>query len=505
MNEADHVTVTGVAKRYGGAAALDDVNVSIRRGEIHGLVGENGAGKSTLCKIIAGAVGRDEGKILVNGRPVAYRSPSDAIADGVTLIAQEVALVPALDVLANVFLGNESTVVGVLSNRDLRRRYDLLNERLQFDIPVHALVRDLPFGDQQKVEILRALARDSELIILDEPTASLGAADTEVLLTALRSLRDRGTTIVYISHHLDEVLRLADRVTVMRDGRVVRTGAAQEEDEQSLILGMLGRPLDSVFPERKPVATTGTAALSVRGLTTASRFADVAFDVHPGEVLGVAGLVGAGRSEMARAIFGADRFDSGEVLIDGKPVRVRNPRAAARHGIGMVPESRRDQGLILTLPTYENLALVVLDAFSALGVVRDRLLRRAGDDTISKLDIRATNPRATVGLLSGGNQQKVLFGKWLMRTPRILIIDEPTRGVDVGAKRAIYELITGLAASGVAILLISSELEEIIGLAHRVIVMSRGTVTASLDLDQISESAIMTAAFSRDETVRGEQ
>lgn len=500
MNANDHLSVSGLTKRYGGAAALDDVDITIRRGEIHGLVGENGAGKSTLCKIIAGAVLKDAGEIVVNGRAVAYRSPTDAIADGVTLIAQEVALVPDLDVLANVFLGNESTAAGVLRNRDLRRRYAVLNERLRFDIPARALVRELPFGDQQKVEILRALARESELIILDEPTASLGPADAEILFAALKSLRDHGTTIIYISHHLDEVLRLADRVTVMRDGRVVRTAATNEEDEQSLILGMLGRPLDSVFPDRKSVATTGTPALSVRGLTAGGRFTGIDLDVYPGEVVGVAGLVGAGRSEVARAIFGADRFDSGRVLIDGEEVRLRTPRAAARRGIAMVPESRRDQGLILPLPTYENLALVGLDAFSTAGVVRSKKLRRAGDATIAKLDIRAKNPRAAVGLLSGGNQQKVLFGKWLMTPPRVLIVDEPTRGVDVGAKRAIYELIADLAGSGVAVLLISSELEEVIGLSHRVLVMRRGKIAASLESGQITESAIMTAAFSHDDT-----
>ncbi|MFB8387671.1 sugar ABC transporter ATP-binding protein [Microbacterium sp. NPDC055910] len=496
---ADIVSLTGVTKRFGGQAALADVDIAFRPGEIHALVGENGAGKSTLCSIIAGALAPDDGDIAVDGARVVFNTPAAALAAGISLIAQEVALVPALTVRENVFLGQEPHLGGVLRGTELDRRYAELDDRIGFGIPPRARVGSLPFSSQQKVEILRALARESRVIILDEPTAALGPSDAALLFDAMRDLRAHGATIVFISHHLEEVLAISDRVTVLRDGRIVRTATTADETRESLIQSMLGRPLTSVFPAKQIVMTAAAPALSVTGLSRSGVFDDIDLEVRPGEIVGLAGLVGAGRSEVARAVFGADPVDSGEVVVHGRPGRPRSPRRATSLGIAMVPESRRDQGLVLSLPVEENLTMATIERDQVAGIVRTRKVARAAAEMVRRLDIRLKKQGVSVARLSGGNQQKVLFGKWLMTGPRILIVDEPTRGVDVGAKQAIYQLIVDLAASGVAVLLISSEMEEVIGLSHRIVVMSRGRITARLESDQMTEAAIMGAAFAREE------
>ncbi|MDL9978671.1 sugar ABC transporter ATP-binding protein [Microbacterium candidum] len=498
MDTPHIIRLTGVTKRFGGQAAVSDVDLAFRRGEIHALVGENGAGKSTLCSIIAGAQSADEGELVVDGRTVSFDTPAAALAAGISLIAQEVALVPALTVRENVFLGREPNVAGVLTTKELERRYAQLDARIGFGIPSRARVGSLPFSSQQKVEILRALARESRVIILDEPTAALGPGDAALLFDALEELRADGATIVFISHHLDEVLAISDRVTILRDGRVVRTADTADETHASLIAGMLGRPLTSVFPPKAP-AGAGEPILSVRGLTRRGAFEDVSFDLHPGEILGVAGLVGAGRSEVARAIFGADPVDRGEILLRGRRIRARSPRHAKTLGLAMVPESRRNQGLVLALPVDDNLTMATMDRDQVAGIVRTRKVAKAATDMVRRLDIRLKKPGVAVERLSGGNQQKVLFGKWLMTDPKVLIVDEPTRGVDVGAKKSIYELIADLASNGVAVLLISSELEEILGLAHRVVVMNRGRVSAQLEGDDLTERSIMSAAFASEQ------
>jgi ABC-type sugar transport system ATPase subunit len=493
---ADLVEVRGLTKRYGGAVALNDVDWSVRRGEIHGLVGENGAGKSTLCKIIAGATSPDGGTISVEGRAASYASPKDALQDGIALIAQEVSLAPSLGVVENVFLGNESKRLGIVQRRKLLRRYDALNARVRFDIPARMKVRDLRFSDQQKVEILRALARDSALLILDEPTASLGPQEAELLFDALRQLREEGTTIVLISHHLKDVLAVCDRVTVLRDGQIIQTTTAQEETEGSLIRAMLGRPLSALFPEKQVSQTRDRLpALAVQGLTRGTTFTDVSFELRKGEILGLAGLVGAGRSEVARAIIGADPMDSGQVRLDGTLRKISSPRAAVRAGIGMIPESRRDQGLLLGQSVESNLTLPSVGNYALAGLVRNGRARRASREIIQRLDIRGKNLSGPVAQLSGGNQQKVVYGKWLLTNPSVIIADEPTRGVDVGAKRALYDLLAQLADEGAAVLLISSEMDEIIGLSHRVIVMRQGRISGELSGEQITEEAIMTHAF----------
>jgi ABC-type sugar transport system ATPase subunit len=445
--------------------------------------------------MIAGVEVPDGGELIVNGRPVHYRAPSEALADGIVLIAQEVTLVPRRSVIENIFLGIENTHAGVISRKGLERRYEQLNERLAFDLDPYRVVGDLPFNKQQEVEILKAIARDSRLLIMDEPTASLGPSESEKLFQTLRSLRSGGTTIVFISHNLEDVLQLSDRISILRDGRRVRTAVASEEDSASLIGSMLGRPLSSVFPSKRQAIKTKRPVLSVQSLSRKGSFENISFDLHAGEILGMAGLVGAGRSEVARAIFGADPYTDGTISIDGRPVRFKSPRDAVRNGIAMIPESRRSQGLLLSRSIEENLALPCLGAYTSGGILRSRFLSKACAEMIQRLDVRATDFKVALGRLSGGNQQKILFGKWLMLKPRVLIADEPTRGVDVGAKQAIYALLDALAADGIAVLLIASELEEIIGLSHRVIVMRGGRVTAELSDGDIHEAAILNAAF----------
>jgi simple sugar transport system ATP-binding protein/ribose transport system ATP-binding protein len=411
------------------------------------------------------------------------------------MIAQEVMVVPRMSVLENVFLGNPDQRPYAVSIRDLERRYATLDKSVGFKIEAQAIVGHLPLGDQQKVEILRALARDAKLIVMDEPTASLTRPEAQRLFEAVRLLRQRGTTIVFVSHFLEEVLGLADTVTILRDGKLVRTAAAAAETRDTLIESMLGRSLDRVFPEKVVPPSDARIVLSVRGLTQRKVVRDVSLNVAAGEIVALAGLIGSGRSETAHAIFGASRADKGEVIVDGKRVVIRSPRAAIGKGMALVPESRRDQGLLLSRSVAENITLAHLSDVSWAGAIRFRQERRRVVALMHDLDVRAANPDVRVSRLSGGNQQKVLFGKWLFRRPQLLIADEPTRGIDVGAKQHIYRLLGMLASQGVAILLITSELEEVMGLAHRVLVMRHGKIVAELAGQDMSEEALMVAAF----------
>ena len=497
MNEA-HVGVEGLTKRFGGVHALRGIDLEIMRGSIHALVGENGAGKSTLAKILAGVYRPEEGTIVVNGRAVDYRSPRDALADGITIIAQEPTVVPHRSVQENVFLGVEGGRAGILDRRRTARRFAQLVERTGIELPGRALPRTLTVADQQKVEILRAIARDADLFIMDEPTSALTADESERLFELIRALQARGATIVYVSHFLQEVLSLADTVTVLRDGSLVRTAPAAEESPERLVSGMLGRTLDLTFPDKKPPPADAPVVLSVRGLSRPTAVVDVSLDIRAGEILGLAGLIGSGRSEVARAIFGADRATAGTIELDGRPIRPRSPRAGVRQGIVMLPEDRKRQGLLMLRSLIENVTLPHLDDVSHGGVIQRRSEAARTSRVIESLDVRRRSNRVPVSTLSGGNQQKVLFARWLFDRPRVFIADEPTRGVDVGAKRAIYELIQSLAADGIAVLLISSEHEEVLGLAHRVLVMRGGRVVAELDERTMSEDAVLRAAFATD-------
>jgi ABC-type sugar transport system ATPase subunit len=495
MAGVNHVELVGASKRFGGVQALADVSVAIERGSIHGFVGENGAGKSTLNKIVAGVHRPDAGRLLVEGREASYRAPHEALRDGITIIAQELALVPRRSVIENVFLGAENRRLGVVDRGALRRRYDDLVARAGFTVPGDALAGDLRVADRQKVEILRALARDARLIVMDEPTAALSPDEAARLLDIIRSLAAGGTTVTFVSHFLDQVLAVADTVSVMKDGRIVRTAPAAEESSESLITAMLGRSLELTFPDRRPAAPGAPPVLEVSGLSRGRVLHDVSLAVRAGEIVGLAGLIGSGRSEIARAIFGADPVDAGAIRIDGRETRIRSPRDAIGAGIAMLPESRKEQGLIMRRSVLENTTLTHLDQVSAGTLIRRGAEERRADAALRDAEVTRGRLRTRVGTLSGGNQQKALFAKWLFRRPRVLIADEPTRGVDVGAKRAIYDLIVRLAEDGMAVLLISSELEEVLGLAHRVLVVRGGRIVAELEGERATEEAVMTAAF----------
>ena len=487
------VRVVGVSKHFGGVQAVREVSLSIRRGEVHAFVGENGAGKSTLGKIISGLVQRDAGELIVNGQPVTFGSPRDAQALGIATIAQELALVPRLSVAQNVYLGAEPRRFGFVRRRTLAKQYAELAAQTGFGLPGGETVAGLRTADQQKVEIMRAISRGAELIVMDEPTAALSHDDTARLHEIIRGLADSGRTVVLISHFLSEVLALADTVSVLRDGVLVRTGPAAAETEASLIVAMLGRSLGSVFPDRSPAPADDVApVLEVESLS-APGVHEVSLTVRPGEIVGLAGLIGAGRTELANAIFGSTRA-RGMITLDGVRRNPRSPRHALRSGMFLIPESRKDGGLVLNRSLTENVTLATLRELGRLGFTQPRRQRRATTDLVKRLSIRA-RPSSPLWSLSGGNQQKVLFARGLLRQPRLLIADEPTRGVDVGSRRAIYDLIAEQARAGLGVLVISSDVEELIGLAHRVLVMRGGRVVAELCGERVTEHEILRAAF----------
>jgi ABC-type sugar transport system ATPase subunit len=489
------VEVQEVSKRFGGVLAVDAVSVAIAPASVHGLVGENGAGKSTLSKIIGGVHEPDGGQVLVDGEPLRFRSPRDGLAAGIATIAQEIALVPARTVIENVFLGLETRRLGVVDRAGMRRRYAELDARTGFGLDPDARVGALRTASQQKVEILRAIARDARLILMDEPTASLTVDESARLLDIIRDLAASGTSVVLVSHHLEEVLAVCETVTIMRDGRHVRTGPAAAETTQSLVDGMIGRALELTFPPKAPAPDGARVVLEARGLQRGRAVQDVSLTVRAGEIVGLAGLVGSGRTEVARLLFGADRMDSGEILFEGEPVRVRSPRHAAGLGIALVPESRKEEGLLMMRSIRENATLATLPRHATAGVVRTDREDASAGALATRLDLRAPSLKARVGSLSGGNQQKVLFARWLAIEPKLLIADEPTRGIDVAAKQQIHQLIAELAGGGMGVLLISSEIEEVLGLAHRVLVMRGGRVVEELSGAAATEETVMRAAF----------
>jgi rhamnose transport system ATP-binding protein len=493
-----HVELADISKSFGGVRALDEISLKIAHGSIHALVGENGAGKSTLGKILAGVIVPDRGQLLIDGAPVTFHSPREAITRGIVLIAQELSIAPALSVAENVFLGTEPRRAGFVARRTLRRRYDELAATAGFELSGDLPGRALRTADQQKVEILRALCRDARLIVMDEPTAALGRPDAQRLHQVIQRLAAGGTTVVLVSHFLREVAELADQVTILRDGRLVRTALAADETEETMLSSMLGRSLGTTFPARRPVPPDAPVVLEAHGLS-APGVHDVTLDVRAGEIVGLAGLVGSGRTELARALCQAQRITAGTVSTAGRPLTGRaSPWAALRAGLAMIPESRKEQGLMLGRSITENVSLASLARLSEAGLVRRRAERQAVTGALGRVGVRLAAPTAQakpVSTLSGGNQQKTLFARVLLRGPRVLVADEPTRGVDVGAKRAIYELLTSLAADGLGVLLISSDAEEILGLAHRVLVMRAGRIAAEFRGEAITEAAILSAAF----------
>jgi ABC-type sugar transport system ATPase subunit len=488
------VRLVSIGKRYSGTKALDDVSVEVAGGTVHALVGANGAGKSTLGKIIGGVIRPDDGQLFVDGRPVRYSSPHEARADGIATISQELSPMPHMSVIENVFFGIEPRRLGFVQWRRLRAQYAELIAEWGFSLNAHTKVGSLRTADVQKVEILRAVATNARVIVMDEPTSSLTSVEVETLHRMIRSLRERGKTIVYVSHFLEQVLDLADTVTVLRSGRLVRTAPVPQETEESLVAGMFGAAAAAEhFDKRSDPAAP--VALSVVGLNRKGVLRDISLQIRAGEIVGLAGLIGSGRTELARAISGADPIDTGTITVDGTERHISSPADAMAVGMAYLPESRKDDGLFLELSLAANTTFADLRSVaSRLGVLRLAHERAKTRDLLNVTSVQPPNPSAKVANLSGGNQQKVLFARWLLRNPRVLILDEPTRGVDVAARAAIHRLINKLAAEGTAVLLISSEIEEVLGLAHRVLVMRRGSITREFSADPPLE-AVMEAAF----------
>ena len=492
-SEVATIRLVSIGKRYAGTSALDDVSLEIRAGTVHALVGANGAGKSTLGKVIGGVVRPDDGEMFVDGRAVKYATPRDARGDGIATIAQELALAPAMSVLENVFLGIEPRRLGLVNRRAMRQQYAELIARSGFELNGDVNVGSLRTADRQKVEILRAVNTDARVIVMDEPTSSLTSVETEALHRMTRSLRDQGKTIVYVSHFLDEVLDLADTVTVMRSGHLVRTALAAAETEESLVAGMFGAAAEAEQFE-KPPPSTAPVMLAVEGLRRKGVLSDVSLTVRQGEIVGLAGLVGSGRTELARAIAGADPIDGGKITVDGKERRIRSPAHALAAGIAFLTEERKKDGLFMELSLAANTTFADVPAVSARGILRRAVERHRTRQLLESLNVDPPLPGARANSLSGGNQQKVLFARWLFCNPKVLVLDEPTRGVDVAARAAIHRLINDLAKEGAAVLLISSEIEEVLGLAHRVLVMRRGAITREFAADP-PLGDVMEAAF----------
>jgi ABC-type sugar transport system ATPase subunit len=501
--------VEQVSKSFPGVLALQDVSLQVESGEVLGLVGENGAGKSTLMKILSGVYQPDGGEIVFDGKPVVLHNPRQAQGLGISIIYQEFNLMPNLSVEENVFVGREPNTGKVVRWGALRRQTEELLDQLGVHLSPKSIVRDLSVAEQQMVEIAKALSLNARLVIMDEPTSALTDTEVAALFDIIRGLKERGLAVIYISHRLEEIFTTCDRVTVLRDGQLAGDLPIADATPDRIVRLMVGRPLGDLFrpeeaerrlealAERSPAPILEVRNLGRTGTVqdaAAIVLEDVSFSVRPGEIVGLAGLVGSGRTEIARAIFGADDFEHGEILIEGKPVRDHSPRGAIRRGIGLVPEDRKLQALVLNLAIRENLALSILDRLSRFGIVRLGAERALARRMVDALRVRTPSIEQKVLNLSGGNQQKVVIAKWLALHPKILIMDEPTRGIDIGAKAEVHGLMHQLAADGVAILMISSELPEIIGMSDRVLVMRQGRIAGELPRHDATQEAIMALA-----------
>jgi ribose transport system ATP-binding protein len=482
---------TGLVKTYSGVTVLKGVDFTVAPGRVVGLIGENGAGKSTLSSLITGVVRPDSGEMTLDGRPYTPASPAEALREGVVLIHQEIRLLPDLSVAENIFLGRLPRRRGRLDRERMHRDAAGVLESLGVDLDPRRSVRGLSMAVQQEIEIAKAISRQPHYVVFDEPSASLGENETEHVLDRIRALRERGVGVVYISHRLDEVRAVSDEIVCLRDGARVADWNDSRVAKHQLVNAMVGR--EFVYEHLPPKPSHDRVVLEVRGLGRHGVFADIDFTVSAGEVLGIAGLVGAGRTEVARAVAGVDRPDEGEVIVDGRRLPCTSPRSAIRAGVVMVPEDRKGQGLNLDRSAEENITLPWEGELASGGVVTRKKIRGVGAEQRGRLDIRGSMS-LPVKSMSGGNQQKVLIGKWLVKDPKVLIVDEPTRGVDVGAKMAIYEIIRSLAEAGMAVIVVSSELEEVLGLSHRVLVMSRGRQRGVLTRDEATPQRVMALA-----------
>jgi ribose transport system ATP-binding protein len=497
MEQAPVLEVRRLTKRFPGVLALDDISFELLPGEGHALVGENGAGKSTLIKVMTGVYSPDEGQVLFKGEEVSFSEPRESQEAGISTIYQEINLIPLLSVAQNVFLGREPrNSLGLIDKDRMNREAAEILERYGIRTDVTAPLRSLALGVQQMVAIARAISVDVRAVIMDEPTSSLEAREVETLFGVIRQLREEGVGVLYVSHRLDELYEICDRVTVLRDGRVAHTGKLADLSRLQLIAHMLGRELDEVqkegatgFGEEHEVSKE--PVLQAQSLTQRPRLREISFDVRPGEVVGLAGLLGAGRSETAKAVFGADPVDSGSLKVGGEDVKMGSPAAAIRAGIAFLPEDRKSEGIIPDLSVRENIAAAALPSLARAGIVSEKAQGELVEEFMQSLGIKASSPDQPVRELSGGNQQKVLLARWLCMNPKVLILDEPTRGIDVGAKAEIQKLVDDLALKGLGVVLISSELDEMTEGSDRVVALRDGAVVGLLSEEEITEGNLM--------------
>ncbi|PSL43674.1 monosaccharide ABC transporter ATP-binding protein (CUT2 family) [Saccharothrix carnea] len=487
-----------VSKSFQAVRALRGVSLSLHAGEVHALVGENGAGKSTVVRIIGGEHRPDAGEVLLDGEPVRFSSPRDARQHGVAVIHQEPVQFPDLSVAENIFMGRQplgrfGRIDRAVMRAEVARLFERLGVRLDPDRPA----RGLSIADQQLVEIAKALSLRARVLVMDEPTAALSSVEVERLFAVVRALCEEGAAVLFGSHRLDEVFSLCQRLTVMRDGTWVSTDPVADLSVDQVVRRMVGRDVSTLFPKQD--VEPGDVVLEVDGLTRDGVFSDIAFSVRAGEIVGLAGLVGAGRSEVVRAVFGIDRYDAGEVRVAGKRLVAGSPSAAVAAGIALVPEDRRQQGLVMEMSIERNATLTRLKPLSRLGLLGGGRERRSAREWTKRLQVKYGRLADAVGTLSGGNQQKVVLAKWLATGPRVLIVDEPTRGIDIGTKAEVHRLLSRLAADGVAVVMVSSELPEVLGMADRVLVMHEGRITAELSRDEATEETVMFAATGQKE------
>lgn len=488
-----NIEMKGINKSFGTNQVLKDAGFLLRDGEVHALMGENGAGKSTLMKILTGVYTKDSGTVLVDGEEVSYKTPQEAEKAGIVFIYQELNVLFDLTVVENLFMGKEITKkLGVCDMKAMKAKAKEVMERVGVNIPVDAVMSDLSVGQQQMVEICKALMVDAKVIIMDEPTAALTESETEGLFKVINSLREKGVSIVYISHRMEEIFALCDRITVLRDGQYIDTKEIRDLTMDDVVQMMIGREIGERFPSRD--VEIGDEVLRVEGLTSGKLFHDVDFSVRAGEVLGVAGLMGAGRTEIMQAIFGNLKKDSGKIYIDGNEVTIKNPRQAIAAGIGFITEDRKTEGLLLEKSIAENIEIANLDRVSNHNVLNKAKQENLVKKGIEDFRVKCFGPWHECNNLSGGNQQKVVLAKWVATEPKILILDEPTRGVDIGAKKEIYNVINDLAAEGVAVIMVSSELPEVLGMSDRIMVVREGEVRGILDGKEADQTKIMTLA-----------
>jgi inositol transport system ATP-binding protein len=488
------LSVSGVRKEFPGVLALDDVQFQLKRGTVHALMGENGAGKSTLMKILAGVYTPDAGEFFLRGVPIQLKSPLDALENGIAMIHQELNLMPFMTVAENIWIRREpKNALGFIDHRSMNRMTAELFRRLNINIHPQTQVRDLSVANRQMVEIAKAVSYESDVLIMDEPTSALTEREVEHLFTIIRDLRAQGIGIVYITHKMNELFEISDEFSVFRDGKYIGTHPAKDVTRDDIIRMMVGREITQMFPKEE--APIGDVVLKVENLTLNGVFHDVSFEVRAGEILGIAGLVGSGRSNVAEAIFGVTPASSGTISINGSKANIANPNVAIRNGMAFLTEDRKDTGCLLILDILENMQIAVLqDRFTKAGFVSERAITDACQEMSGKLRVKTPDLNERIENLSGGNQQKVLIGRWLLTNPKILILDEPTRGIDVGAKAEIHRLISQLAKQGVAVIMISSEMPEVLGMSDRIMVMHEGRVTGFLDRAEATQVKVMDLA-----------